>query len=504
MSDYLCIAVTFLDQRFHGRMDGGEPEWPPSPLRLMQAIVAANGERIAWDPELKAALEWLESQEPPVILAPQGEVGAPYSLSVPNNAMDIVGRAWQKGNYFGKGDANPATHRTMKTVRPTRLLDGDTVHYLWDLKGTSGKKEASLERLIESANRIVSLGWGIDLVVGRAEVISNNRLPGLAGERWLPAPATNASSLRTPVPGTLRALGERHNSFLKRIGDEGFKPVPPLTRFDVTGYRRATDPPTQPVAIFELRHDSGAFCRYSQPKLVHIAGMLRHLAIKVMSKSPPPGVDPDWVERYVSGHRDESRERHRQFSYLPLPSIGHTHADQLVRRVMITAPEGDSVWLEYLAKRLAGQQLIPHNGNEFGEEGAPTLVRVFADRVATQYSAPANRWASVTPVILPGHSDNKPSKTRKLIDAALIQSGIEQPCTYEWSSYSRFRRSLSAHKHDRENRANFYLPSYLKRRSAIHLTLTFDDDRKIPGPIVIGAGRHCGFGLMATLDDAKS
>lgn len=34
-SDALCISVTFLTGRYHGE------EWPPSPARLYQALVAA-------------------------------------------------------------------------------------------------------------------------------------------------------------------------------------------------------------------------------------------------------------------------------------------------------------------------------------------------------------------------------------------------------------------------------------------------------------------------------
>ena len=68
MSDYLCIAATFLDPRFHGRGDGGEPEWPPSPLRLVQAIIAAHADDIGNDGDLDRALTWRELQEPPLIL----------------------------------------------------------------------------------------------------------------------------------------------------------------------------------------------------------------------------------------------------------------------------------------------------------------------------------------------------------------------------------------------------------------------------------------------------
>jgi CRISPR-associated protein Csb2 len=232
---------------------------------------------------------------------------------------------------------------------------------------------------------------------------------------------------------------------------------------------------------------------------MHIAGMVRHLAKATMQRSPPTEVDAGWVERYVVGHRDEDAEDHRQFSYLPLPSIGYEHADQAVRRVMIAAPVGGDAWLEHLAQRLAGRRLRPESGDEFGRYGPPTLIRVYRDKIARRYTAATNRWASVTPVVLTGHDDRKPAKTRKLIDAALAQSGIDQPCTYEWSALSHFRKSLSAYKYDRNKRPVYLNPRYLQELTAVHLTLAFDGELEVPGPLVIGAGRHCGFGLMAEL-----
>jgi len=282
------------------------------------------------------------------------------------------------------------------------------------------------------------------------------------------------------------------------MGKSGFVPVAPLATFEMTGYRRPADPVGRPYAVFELQNDNGEYCRYSQRKLIHIAGMVRHLAKKAMQASPPPDVQDDWVEHYVVGHRPKGQEIHRQFSYLPLPSIGHEHADQIVRRVMIAAPLGDEHFLEHLARRLAGQQLIPESKNEFGDAGPPTLVRVRNDNIARHYTRPSNRWASVTPVILPGHDDKKPAKTRKLIEKALAQSGIEQPCRFEWSAFSRFRKSFSAHKYDRNKRSQgFYRPNYLENNTAVHLQLRFDGELNIPGPLLIGAGRHCGLGLMA-------
>jgi CRISPR-associated protein Csb2 len=41
MTRQLCISVNFLDPLFHGKADGGESEWPPSPLRVFQALLAS-------------------------------------------------------------------------------------------------------------------------------------------------------------------------------------------------------------------------------------------------------------------------------------------------------------------------------------------------------------------------------------------------------------------------------------------------------------------------------
>jgi len=500
MRDYLCISTTFLDRRFHGRGDGGEPEWPPSPLRLMQAIVAANADQIGADGPLDHALGWLERQPPPLIIAPRHAVGAAYRLSVPNNAMDLVGKAWARENYFGSGDASPATHRTMKTVRPIHICGGDTVHYLWAINGRATPE--ALSSLCRAAGRLVALGWGIDLVVARAEKLSTQHLGSLAGERWSPGPSAGLTALRVPRDGTLEALRERHGEFIRRIGEDGFSPVAPITRFRVVGYRRPIDPVLRAHAVFELRHEDGSYCQYPQRKLIHIAGMVRHLAKRAMEISPPAGVDAGWVERYVVGHRDKNAGEHRQLSYLPLPSIGHRHADQLVRRIMIAAPVGDDDWLEHVARRLAGCSLEPDpkRGADFKQGGRPTLVRVHADNVARGYLLPANRWASVTPVILPGHDDRKPAKTRKLIEASLAHSGVQPTCEFEWSAISRFPKSFPAYRQKRP--AGYFRPDHLPSETAVHLTLTFGDDLEVPGPLVVGAGRHCGLGLFARAPDS--
>jgi CRISPR-associated protein Csb2 len=465
----------------------------------MQAIVAANAHQVGTDGELDAALTWLEGQPPPMIISPDHVKAAAYPLSVPNNAMDLVAKAWSRDNYFGSGDANPATHRTIKTVQPTRLVDGDTVHYLWALDDSHS---APTQPLARAAGRLVALGWGIDLVVGRAERISSAVVQSMPGHRWTGNPIGH-TPLRTPARGTLADLLRKHDDFLRRITDKGLRPVPSLRAFDVVHYRRDDEPLGRPHRIFDLRNADGSRFRYSHRRLVHLAGMVRHLTIEAMKKGPPSDVDDDWVERYVAGHARSGDAGHRQLSYLPLPSVGHPHTDPGVRRIMIAAPIGDNGWLDYVARHLAGRMLQPlPDGSQLSGK-PPILVPVRQHPVICRYTRAAAVWHSFTPVILPGHDDRKPAKTRALIERALAQSGVDQPCEFKWSAFSKFPRSYSAHKYGKDKRPQGYFrPDHLMSQTAVHLTIRFGDGLRVPGPIAIGSGRHCGFGLMVRERDS--
>jgi len=491
MAKFFCISVTFLDRRFHGRTDGDNPEWPPSPLRLFQSLVAASAGR--WNERRRidhaaAALQWLETQPPPDIIAPEG-VPSPVKCQfyVPDNTADRLVPAWKRGEI-----PYPAK-RTEKAVRPTHL-DGNVVYYLYKL---AEGHCPHVDMLAGAARSITHLGWGIDMAYGDAAVISAGQAAKLPGRRWQSG-AAGGVPLRLPIEGTLRDLMCKHEAFLTRMSADAFRPVPPLRIFRIHGYRRDDQPPQRPFRVFELRKTDGSRFRYPHSKLVHIAGMVRHLAIEAMKKSPPHGVDEDWVETYVAGHAAARSPEHRQLSYLPLPSIGHVHTDPGVRRIMLVAPTGDDTWLDHVARHLAGRMLEPLRGDEFGPNDPPLLVPVRHDNVARFYTQPANGWASVTPVILPGHDDRKPAKTRRLIEKALAQSGIEQPCEFEWSTFSRFPKSLSAHKYNRDGRPTGYIrPDHLLTQTAVHLTLRFNDALRMPGPLAIGAGRHCGLGILA-------
>ena len=495
MPTFLCITVRFLQPYCHGRGDGGDPEWPPSPLRLFQAMVASSAGR--WNERTKltsaaSALNWLETQtSPEIVAADAGCSDRPYRLYVPDNVADKVAASWSKGR-----EASIADYRTEKDVCPMRL-SGEAVHYLYPLP--NGQCPHS-DILTAAARNITHLGWGVDVVAGDAGILSGEQVAALDGHRWQPTPV-GGTPLRVPTEGTLDDLLRKHEAFLNRLSSDGFKPVPPLKVFRVRGYRRDDEPLQRPCRVFELRSVDGSRFRYPHRKLVHIAGMVRHLAIEAMKTSPPTARGSDWVETYVAGHATKDEPEHRQLSYLPLPSIGHPHTDPGVRRIMIVAPLGDDAWLDHVTRHLAGRMLEPLRGDEFAGGDPPLLVPVRHDNIARFYTQPANAWASVTPVVLPGHDDHKPEKTRKLIEKALRHSGVDQPCEFEWSAFSRFPKSLSAHKYDRDKRPTGYIrPNHLLDQTAVHLYLCFRDSLKVPGPLMIGSGRHCGLGVFAAYE----
>lgn len=526
MKPALCVSFRFIQPYplFHGRGDGDEPEWPPSPLRAFQALLNAACLRTRGKPlpsEVRSALRVIEVSRPTVI-APRSTLSTTgYRAYVPHNQYDLVFAALHRGmegstKAFRKLNGSV---RAEKDFRPHRIetVDEDlpTIHYLYPLDTTTADPAELLQAIRPAVRSIHCLGWGIDQVIADATLVESSSHP-VVGERWIPTPR-GGRRLRVPRNGSLDALSARHGKFLSRLVGGKWTPVPPLAAMDQVRYRRDFDPIPRPHVVFKLIDDNDDTVTYPQSKLIHIAGMVKHLAIERMKKNPPSdlrGWTPDeWLDSYVAGHQSKENKDagtpHSQFSYIPRQSIGNPNTDPGVRRVMIVAPIGDDAWLEHLARHLDGVLLQPLPGTQLPP--GTRLERVDdhrQDGVRDAYRRVSGTWASVTPVILPGHDDRKPQKTRSLILKALQQSGIEQPCTFEWSAFSRFRKMLPAHKYRKDPNdpskrilINYVRPNHLVGQTAVHLILTFSNGVEIPGPLTIGAGRHCGFGLMAAINE---
>ena len=527
MSTFFCVTVRLLQPAFHGRRLDDEPEWPPSPLRVFQALVAAaSWKHVTWHESLTKAFVWLESLDAaPILIAPVPAEGAGYRLSVPSNSLDKVAAAWSRGNYFGTGDASPAGHRTMKRVRPLHLPEDAAIHCVWELSDQISKEARAFDELAGAARCLTSLGWGWDMAVGEAKPISRDELADLSGEIWLPERMNADTGLRVPIGGTLKDLQRRHGQSLERIGPDGLRPPEPLTVFRRVEYRRASDPALRPSVCFSLDRPEGGFHAFDPPRnMVRVAGMLRHAAKRAAKEAG------DWPPAsFVLGHGEKPGEKHRtvnnrRFAYLPLPSIqsrgsGRSRVVGDIRRVCVTAfDSGHAQEIEWARKTLSGQVLIRA---ETGEIAALLFPAPHSDGVLRHYLDPASEWATVSPVVLPGYDDPahyrrrlaKPGvvaeeqrrlldslhqRVEKLLRKAIRDAGFSEELAMcadlDWRAIGFWAGTQKA--------ANYTVPDHLVRYPRLHVRIRWRDAAgnpvRAPGPICVGGGRFYGLGLFAS------
>lgn len=526
MSDHLCLSFRFLSARFHGRGDEGVPEWPPSPLRAFQAMVAAAA-RTGTLEGTRPAFKWLEQRTPPIILAPKAELASVgYRLSVPHNAMDLVGRQWATGK---EGDASK--HRTMKDVRPHRLLPEDAplhaVHYLWDLPGLDSA-EVPTHALVAAAKAVVALGWGLDLVVGDGALISGVERAALATPEVEPLPEAweprddAAVQLRTPRCGSLADLERRHDAFSRRTSLAGptLRPPPAISVFDVTGYARQGEPVRPRVAVFTLMQPTADRMRRfdTTRKGMVVAGMVRHA---VSTAAERAGWNAERIRGTVLGHGETRGETPRaplgpRFLLLPIPSIevrqGRGDVVTGIRRLLVTSTELRSMDVDWAGRSLGGEDLIDEKTGEVVAVLAPGSRH---ERTFERYVGVARCWATVTPVVLPGLDDpgglydrlrrvknaleqkqllERLARRREaLVRKALRHAGLPDALVFEAAIETRTTGFFAGT--DRADR--YAVPQHLRSFPRLHVQLRWQYD--VTGPICVGRGRFSGLGLFATI-----
>ena len=488
MEHYLCISVAFLDPLYHGKGDSERPEWPPSPMRLFQAMLAgskAGNRKARWgtqdQSDLADAFMWLERQCPPTLAAPRAEqASASHTLFVPNNDGDEI--------------PDRQDRLTSKYPHPHRFAsqEGDsdgqqTIRYLWTI---SEKNWASsrlyAEIVAREARCLMALGWGIDQVVGSGEILTSTEVDQLPGEMWQPYPndALEQDSLRVPKEGSLRDLESVHESFCAQLEGGTYNPPKEFTRFDTVRYVRATQFPHRPYAVFELPEG----CAFRQEAANEVAAMLRSLVCREPNRNDFQDQFGDDTEVYLAGHVNGEDRTPPRFSYLPLPTIGHQHVDGMIRRLLIAEPYGgDGLRARWAERRLGGQTIRDKDGNERGQ-----LLGLWRERsrwMVRQYVGKHRVWSTVTPVVLPGFDDGKLVKAERLFLKAVQQAGISTDGITDVTL--RKAPFWPGSQHPR----NYRRPRYLRHLPAWHAQIEFLEP--VSGPLAIGSGRHAGLGIMA-------
>lgn len=511
MPTYLCLTVRFLQPYYHGRADGGEPEWPPSPLRVFQSLVGAAAARWrdgTFCDSAQPALQWLERMQPSLVAPPVLSAASGHRMYVPDNAADLVAAAWCRGNL----QATTANLKLLveKDVRPLNLAGG-AVHYLFPLSDGA----CPYFDVLQAATRSVThLGWGIDMVAGNAELLTDEQVAVLPGEVWRATPDQSGTALRVSTEGTLNALLEKHQEFLGRLTDGHFKPVPPLSVFRVVGYRRATDPSPRQFAAFSILKPDASGMKSFDPlrQTRDVAGMVRH-AVAISARDQ--GWSEERINLFVHGKTPDgskppkSESSPDRFQYLPLPTINHALGRvESIRRLLIAAPPRCGQQIAWARRAMAGAELGNHD-----DAAALLTILPGSDWVLRQYVEDSRTWSTVTPVILPGYDDpnhlrrklkqGQDAETQKrylgqldaridnLLRKAFRQAGysneLVEQLELDWRDVG-FRAGV-------ELASRYLPPQNLGNFSRYHVQVRFPF--AVRGPIAVGSGRFRGFGVFA-------
>lgn len=508
MSLHLVLSFRFLSPWFHGRGDAGAPEWPPSPLRAFQAVVAAAARAGTLEAN-RGALTWLERLAPPFIIASEAvESAVGYRLSVPHNAMDLVGKQWSRGD-----EGTAAEHRTMKNLRPHRLPEDAVVHYAWQLDGDA----PAAPILIAAVRGVVALGWGLDLVVGDGSVVDAARLAELSAKLQVWEPRSDGrQALRAPTKGTVDDLERRHAAFVSRTSftDTTLRPPPALSTFAVTSYARTDQPRMSDIAGFTLMQvESDNFRAFDSARRgMAVAGMLRYA---VRTAAERAGWDEARVHASVLGHGNGGETR---LLLVPVPSIEPRGAGAEVagpvRRVMVFSTDARSNDVGWAARVLGGMDLIDE---KTGEVQAVLAAAPRNDRVLSRYLSESRTWATVTPMLLPGHDDpgglrdrlRRPSgggdqralverlmkRREALVRKALRHAGLGDELSFSAAIETRETGFVAGV----EKASQYAVPSHLAKSPRFHVKLTWPV--QVAGPLCIGRGRFSGLGLCVSMNE---
>lgn len=501
MTRTLLISVRFHDGRYHGAGD-----WPPSPARLFQALVAA-----AAQPTLdsaREALKWLEELDTPIIAAPAKHDGQHISLFVPNNDLDAKG-----------GDIRRLAEirSDKKHIRP-RLFDASVpLLYVWRFDTEKNGDES--KGICDIANDLYQLGRGVDMAWAIGEVLdetaAEDRLAEYRGVVYRPSEKGQGTKLDCPEEGSLDSLEIRYKASRKRfrrVGNGIEFAKAPTSRFRSVAY----DSPATRL-LFDLRRTTDAGSPFAPWPLKRTAALVQKLRDGAVAKMSQH-FDDGTINKVLIG-RDAKTEADKalRVRIIPLPSIGHVHADRSIRRVLVEVPPDCPIRADDVAWAFAGLEVAPLEvDTETGEifSSPVELVRADDDSMLEHYGLEENRasrlWRSVTPLAL--------STARRRMDPAkqskLEQDGAKQGSERQAENRTAIHEVVQALRHaglrhhiadirvQREpfeakgERAEAFADgTRFSGHQLWHIGIEFAEP--VHGPIVLGNGRFCGLGLMA-------
>ena len=499
MAHTLLISVRFHDDRYHGA-----GEWPPSPARLFQALVAGAARGCVLTAADVLALAWLEGLAPPTIAAPRKSDGQALLNYVPNNDLDTIG-----GDPRNIGDI-----RVAKSSRP-RLFDQRTPFvYAWHLHDDPDLPGA--QAICTVAERLYQLGRGVDMAWATGEVLATaaaeTRLQQHGGAVYRPASEVGLGMpLASPQVGSLASLLDQFAAQRTRFGSvvvarkvQTLFARAPKARFTTVQY----DCPAV-LLLFDLRKTSAdrPFAPWPLTGASGLVRLIRDGAVQRLGRAQPER--QQHFEATLVGSKDTPTPAAQRVRILPLPSIGHAYADRAIRRVLIEVPPDCPVTAADIHWAVSGLTIAEYCDDVTGEVTEACLSPADDDRMLGHFgigTAKHRVWRTVTPVAVSlragnaargqtggprGGGTDRAMTHRHVafqVAQALRHAGIHDPVHAIVVQQEPFEaRGVSA--------GDFAdLPRFDASR-LWHVEIEFI--RPISGPLVIGDARHLGLGVMA-------
>ena len=448
----LEISVRFLGGEFVAQTHGLGSEWPPHPARLLYTLIAAWYDG-GCAPAEGDTIRWLESQDAPSVVAARDAPEEAYEAWLPMNSVP---------NWDKKGGKRPSLPRT-RQLRASRYVGDHPVCFLWHADAGT-EHEGALRVLCRRCTRLGSAESLVAVTVRRREE--------LHGPAW--RPSVSGTMLRIPTPGILDAIAQSGPLIPGRV-------LP----CDWRAYRWGSG--RRPGRMITAGLARGNWPIERAPELAH---QLRRALIAVAEAEHPP------PRPIIHGHEaDGTPLRQSHLHFCPLPHVGSRYAVGAVLGVSFIVPpnteESDrayvqrvvATWFAHGAELvLAGRSLA------FGPADSR---RTLADE---RWSRPASVWQTVIPMELPRHAVKRRRWSRDdwhragdEIVLACSHAGLPLPDEVEASNAPFAIGSPNS----RAVRGPH-------RRPVVHARLRFPHE--IEGPLVVGAGRHLGYGLMEPVE----
>ena len=449
----LDISVRFLCGEFVAQTYSLGSEWPPHPVRLLYALIGAwhdgGCDRAEGD-----VLGWLEAQEAPAIVATRDAPEETYEAWLPMNSVPN----WNK--RAGKRPSLPKTRQR----RSSRFVGDAIISFVWDVD-LPAKYAIPLRNLCRRCTR---LGSSESMVGMSVEKRKDLHVPA-----W--RPSTSGTMLRIPMPGVVQSL-----SGLGAIIPGRMLPC------DWQAYRWGFDRRPGRMITVALAHG-----HWPVERAPRLAWQLRRALIAVAEVEHLP------LLPILHGHEEDgSPLRRSHLHFCPLPHVGSRYASGAVLGVSFIMPANtDRPDREYV-ERLVSAWFA--TGGHLTMEGGRLLSFGPSDSRHTltdqRWCRAARVWQTVVPMELPRHvakcrrwNRDDWRRIAEEIRRACSHAGLPPPTEVEASNTPFAIGSPNA----RAVRGPH-------RRPVVHARLLFPD--ALAGPVVVGAGRHLGYGLMEPVE----